>query len=175
MKLQQIRANPTDSTEGKDYTAEARLYSLGFWGKRFFSATVDQFLSFLTHNYGGICLLPVLADSVVVIDEVHSFSRGMFDKLVSFLEHFDIPVLCMTATLPTTRQIELTERLQQKTGKGLAVFPTVEDRSKLKKLEEAENQPRYIVESTDYETAYQKAIAAYQQGEKKRNENSLGS
>ena len=165
-ELQQIRANPTDSTEGKDYTAEARLYSLGFWGKRFFSATVDQFLSFLTHNYGGICLLPVLADSVVVIDEVHSFSRGMFDKLVSFLEHFDIPVLCMTATLPTTRRIELTERMQQKTGKGLAVFPTVEERSKLKKLEEAENQPRYIVESTDYETAYQKAIAAYQQGEK---------
>lgn len=165
-ELQQIRENPVDSTEGKDYTAEARLYSLGFWGKRFFSATVDQFLSFLTHNYGGICLLPVLADSVVVIDEVHSFSRGMFDKLVSFLEHFDIPVLCMTATLPTTRRIELTERLQQKIGKGLTVFPTVEDRSKLKELEFAENYPRYIIESTDRETAYQKAIAAYQQGEK---------
>lgn len=164
-ELQQIRENPTDSTEGKDYTAEARLYSLGFWGKRFFSATVDQFLSFLTHNYGGICLLPVLADSVVVIDEVHSFSRGMFDKLVSFLEHFDIPVLCMTATLPTTRRIELTEKLQQKTGKGLTIFPT-EDRSQLKELEKAENQPRYIVESTDYETAYQKAVEAYQQGEK---------
>jgi CRISPR-associated endonuclease/helicase Cas3 len=165
-ELQQIRENPTDSTEGKDYTHQARLYSLGFWGKRFFSATVDQFLSFLTHNYGGICLLPVLADSVVVIDEVHSFSRGMFDKLVSFLEHFDIPLLCMTATLPKTRKIELTERLQQKTAKGLTVFPTVEDRSKLKELEKAENHPRYIVESTDYDTAYQKAIAAYQQGEK---------
>jgi CRISPR-associated endonuclease/helicase Cas3 len=164
-ELQQIRENPTDSTEGKDYTAEARLYSLGFWGKRFFSATVDQFLSFLTHNYGGICLLPVLADSVVVIDEVHSFSRGMFDKLISFLEHFDIPVLCMTATLPTTRRIELTERLQQKTGKSLTIFPT-EDRSQLEELEKAENHPRYIVESTHYETAYQKAIAAYQQGEK---------
>ena len=165
-ELQQIRANPTDSTEGKDYTAEARLYSLGFWGKRFFSATVDQFLSFLTHNYGGICLLPVLADSVVVIDEVHSFSRGMFDKLVSFLEHFDIPVLCMTATLPTTRRIELTEKLQQKMGKGLTIFPTVEARSQLEELEKAENHPRYIVESTDYETAYQKAITAYKQGEK---------
>lgn len=165
-ELQQIRENPTDSTEGKDYTAEARLYSLGFWGKRFFSATVDQFLSFLTHNYGGICLLPVLTDSVVVIDEVHSFSRGMFDKLVSFLEHFNIPVLCMTATLPTTRRNELTKRLQQKTGQGLTVFPTEEDRTQLEELEKAENHPRYIVESTDYETAYQKAIAAYQQGEK---------
>ena len=164
-ELQQIRENPTDSTEGKDYTAEARLYSLGFWGKRFFSATVDQFLSFLTHNYGGICLLPVLADSVVVIDEVHSFPRGMFDKLVSFLEHFDIPVLCMTATLPTTRRIELTERLQQKTGKGLTIFPTENNRTKLEELEKAENHLRYIIESTSCETAYQKAIAAYQQGE----------
>ena len=164
-ELQQIRKNPTDSTEGKDFTAKARLYSLGFWGKRFFSATVDQFLSFLTHNYGGICLLPVLADSVVVIDEVHSFSRGMFDKLVSFLEHFDIPVLCMTATLPTTRQTELTKRLQQKIGQGLTVFPTGEDRAQLEELEKAENHPRYIVESTDYETACQKVIAAYQQGE----------
>ncbi|MEM9272594.1 MAG: CRISPR-associated helicase Cas3' [Cyanobacteria bacterium P01_F01_bin.143] len=165
-ELQQIRENPTDSTEEKDYTTEARLYSLGFWGKRFFSATVDQFLSFLTHNYGGICLLPVLADSVIVIDEVHSFSRGMFDKLVSFLEHFDIPVLCMTATLPTTRRTELTKRLQQKIGKGLTIFPTEEDRSQLEELKKAENHPRYIVELTDYETAFQKAIAAYQQGEK---------
>ena len=165
-ELQQIRENPTDSTKEKDYTAEARLYSLGFWGKRFFSATVDQFLSFLTHNYGGICLLPVLADSVVVIDEVHSFSRGMFDKLVSFLEHFDIPVLCMTATLPTTRRIELTERLEKKIGFGLTIFPTTEVRSKLEELEKAENHPRYIVESTDCETAYQEAIEAYKQEEK---------
>ena len=165
-ELQQIRENPTDSTEGKDYTHQARLYSLGFWGKRFFSATVDQFLSFLTHNYGGICLLPVLADSVVIIDEVHSFSRGMFDKLVSFLEHFDISVLCMTATLPTTRKIELTERLQERIAKGLTIFPTQSDRTKLEELEKAENHPRYVVESNDYKTAYQKAIAAYQQGEK---------
>lgn len=102
----------------------------------------------------------------MVIDEVHSFSRGMFDKLVSFLEHFDIPVLCMTATLPTARQIELTERLQEKIGKGLTIYPTEEDRTKLEELEKAENHPRYIVESIDCETAYQKAVEAYRQGEK---------
>lgn len=164
-ELQQIRANPTDATEGKDYTADARLYSLGFWGKRFFSATVDQFLSFTTHNYGGICLLPVLTDSVVVIDEVHSFSRGMFDKLISFLENFDIPVLCMTATLPNIRQLELTSRMQQKTGQGLTIYPTEEERAKLKELEKAENHPRYFIESTNYDAAYKRAIAAYRLGE----------
>ena len=31
----------------------------------------------------------------------------MFDSLVSFLENFNIPVLCMTATLPPSRQQRL--------------------------------------------------------------------
>ena len=119
-ELQAIAENPTDSTEEKDFTTDERLFALGFWGKRFFSATVDQFLCFITHSYSGLCLLPVLADSVVVIDEVHSFSRGMFDNLISFLQHFDIPVLCMTATLPKTRRNEL-EKV------GLVVFPAAAD------------------------------------------------
>ena len=150
-ELMEMAKNPGDSSEGKDFTTEERLFALGFWGKRFFSATVDQFLSFLTHSYSGLCLLPVLADSVVVIDEVHSFSRGMFDNLISFLEHFDIPILCMTATLPKTRRLEL-ERV------GLKVFSTVAD----KELEEVEKHPRYNVQPTDFDTAYHQAVAAYQ-------------
>jgi CRISPR-associated endonuclease/helicase Cas3 len=164
-ELESMAENPTESTKDKDFTSDERFYSLGFWGKRFFSATVDQFLSFLTHNYGGICLLPVLADSVVVIDEIHSFSKGMFDNLVSFLEHFDIPVLCMTATLPLTRKQDLTEKLEKRLGLGLQVFPT-QDRSELKELEEAENKPRYQIQSVNVDTAYQRAIQAYQ-GEKR--------
>ena len=52
-------------------------------------------------------MLPVLADSVVVIDEVHSFDRNMFAALKEFLRRFDVPVLCMTATLPNDRRAEL--------------------------------------------------------------------
>lgn len=87
--------------------AERRLFSLGFWGRRAFSATVDQFLAFLQYGYGPVCMLPVLADSVVVIDEVHSFDRNMFAALKKFLTEFDVPVLCMTATLPNDRRDEL--------------------------------------------------------------------
>ncbi|WP_330203419.1 CRISPR-associated helicase Cas3' [Cyanobacterium sp. Dongsha4] len=166
-ELRGMTENPTESTQDKDFTTEERLYALGFWHKRFFSATVDQFLSFLTHNYSAICLLPILADSVVIIDEIHSFSRSMFDNLVSFLQHFEIPVLCMTATLPTSRQEELTRRLEkQESGLGLEIYPTSSNRSQLKDLEEAETRPRYQINHTNQEEAKQKAIASYEEGKR---------
>lgn len=165
-ELKGMAENPSESTQGKDYTTDERLYALGFWSKRFFSATVDQFLSFLTHSYTGIGLLPVLADSVIVIDEVHSFSRKMFNSLISFLEHFDIPVLCMTATLSTSRQKALTLQLEQKQkGLELTVFPT-KDRSELQELEEIEKRPRYLIRSCNEDVAKTEAINAFL--EKKR-------
>lgn len=99
--------NENDPRKGLSYEADRRLYSLGYWGRRAFSATVDQFLAFLQYSYGPVCMLPVLADSVVVIDEVHSFDNSMFSALKSFLKEFNVPVLCMTATLPTNRRDEL--------------------------------------------------------------------
>ncbi|MDY6937794.1 MAG: CRISPR-associated helicase Cas3' [Cyanobacteriota bacterium] len=161
-ELQGMRENPPESTRengrGKDYTTDKRLYALGYWDKRFFSATVDQFLSFLTHNYNSICLLPVLADSVVVIDEVHSFSGKMFGHLCSFLEHFDIPVLCMTATLPPSRKQQLEEYLQ--------VFPAASDRE----LKELEERPRYCIESPMVATPNRDATQAYREGLKAAEE-----
>jgi CRISPR-associated endonuclease/helicase Cas3 len=100
-----------DERYGLTYQTDRRLYALRFWTRRVFSATVDQFLAFLQYAYGPLCLLPVLADSVVVIDEVHSFDRSMFSALKDFLTTFDVPVLCMTATLPKNRRDEL-ERLK---------------------------------------------------------------
>jgi CRISPR-associated endonuclease/helicase Cas3 len=100
-------ANPDDPRHENRYEVERRLFALGFWTRRVFSATVDQFLAFLQYGYGSVCMLPVLADSVVVIDEVHSFDRAMFSALKEFLNQFDVPVLCMTATLPNARRDEL--------------------------------------------------------------------
>lgn len=97
----------SDPRRGTDYEADRRLYSLGYWPRRVFSATVDQFLGFLQYGYGPVCMLPVLADSVIVIDEVHSFDRHMFTALKEFLKNFDVPVLCMTATLPKDRREDL--------------------------------------------------------------------
>lgn len=86
---------------------EARLFALRQWPKRLFSATVDQFLGFLQHGYGPTCHLPLLVDSVIVFDEVHSYDRGMFSALTEFLRNFDVPVLCMTATILEGRRKKL--------------------------------------------------------------------
>jgi CRISPR-associated endonuclease/helicase Cas3 len=164
-ELEAIRENPDggENTQKVFRTeAEERLFAFGFWSKRFFSATVDQFLSFMEHGYQSICLLPALADSLVIIDEVHSFDRSMFDNLVSFLKHFDIPVLCMTATLPKSRREELVKA-------GLSVYPTDADRENLEDLKNLEEKERYQLHQVDsFNTAYQKAVDAYQEGKGKR-------
>ncbi|MGB3493903.1 MAG: CRISPR-associated helicase Cas3' [Elainellaceae cyanobacterium] len=159
-ELEAMQGNPSEATKGKDFQADERLYALGFWSRRFFSATVDQFLSFIEHSYQSLCLLPVLADSAVIIDEVHSFDQRMFDSLVSFLENFDIPVLCMTATLPPSRQ----KRLEKA---GLTVYPTESDREILPDLKEKENHPRYRLEPVaNFDAAFDRAVNAYRKGER---------
>ena len=106
----------TDSRYDKDFLANDRLFAVGFWQKRIFSATVDQFLSFMSHEYRSTCLLPLLAECAVVFDEVHSFDARLFSALLGFLREFDVPALCMTASLPPARIKQLEES-------GLEVFP----------------------------------------------------
>lgn len=116
-ELTDIFQNPSDPRVGGDYHVQERLFALGYWPKRIFSATVDSFLAFMRNQYASLCLLPVLADSIVVIDEVHSFDRSMFTALERFLKFFNLPVLCMTASLPADRLEILRD------GCGLDVFP----------------------------------------------------
>ncbi len=118
-ELHGIRYNPNDSL--KNYEVDDRMAKLGYWNKRVFSATVHQFLAFMQQDYGSICLLPLLADSVVVVDEVHSFDSKMFSALVSFLHEFELPVLCMTASLTCHRRKELQEV-------GLKIYPQEEQK-----------------------------------------------
>jgi CRISPR-associated endonuclease/helicase Cas3 len=159
-ELRGMQSNPPTSLAGKDFIpddAEARLFALGLWTKRYFSATVDQFLSFIEHGYGGLCLLPALADAAVVFDEVHSYDRQMWNALISFLRNFDVPVLCMTATLPPTRRAELAELLR--------VFPDEAERTDLADLEESECHPRYRIESVAGEAeAFEQVVAEVRAG-----------
>lgn len=164
-ELEGFTKNPTEATKGKTYQTEAneRLFALGFWGKKYFSATVDQFLSFLEHNYSSLCLLPVLADSAVIIDEIHSFDRRMFENLICFLKTFDIPVLCMTATLPQSRRQSL-ECLD-----NFRVYPSKEEFEQLEDLKKAENHERYNLEILDElgeDAALEIAIAEYNAGKR---------
>lgn len=159
-ELEAMADNPPDSMKEKDFTTDDRLFSLGFWSRRYFSTTVNQFLGFMEHSYGGICLLPALADSVVIIDEIHSFDLKMFDSLLAFLKQFDIPVLCMTATLPPSRRKQLVNL-------GLQVYPTESDRESLQDLEEKEDHPRYQIQPvTGFDRAFTKAVDAYREGER---------
>jgi len=130
--LQDMFENESDPRHKLSYEAERRLFALGFWPKRAFSATVDQFLAFMQYSYSAVCMLPVLADSVIVVDEVHSFDQGMFSALKKFLQFFDVPVLCMTATLTADRREQLEHDC------GLEVY-----NDKPGQLKVIADQPRY--------------------------------
>jgi CRISPR-associated endonuclease/helicase Cas3 len=157
-ELEGMQANPEerpaslrDKLLQPDET-EARLFALGLWPKRYFSATVDQFLSFMEHDYRGLCLLPALADAAVIFDEIHSYDRVMWEALVGFLREFDVPVLCMTATLPPHRRADLAPLLR--------AYPDPDERAKLMDLEAAEAHPRYRIEAATDEAAALEAVVA---------------
>jgi CRISPR-associated endonuclease/helicase Cas3 len=160
-ELEQMAANPDEkpALAGKDFgptEAEQRLFALGFWGRRFFSATVDQFLSFLEHRYASLCMLPVLADAALIVDEVHSFDARMFDALELLIRSFDGPLLCMTATLPAERRRRLEEL-------GLTPYPRAEDREALVELDRLEGHPRYTLRrGPSSECAFASACEGYQ-------------
>lgn len=141
--------NDQDPRARYNYKADSRLFALGHWKKRVFSATADQFFPFLTYSYGPTCLLPLLAEAVVVVDEVHSFDRSMFAILKRFLKEFpSVPVLCMTATLPEGRRDDLTD--QSRLGAGvLTPYPKTPppDLAAISRTE------RYIVEWIERDAA----------------------
>jgi CRISPR-associated endonuclease/helicase Cas3 len=161
-ELAGMAENPPESLRGKNVVdeGEARLFALGLWNKRYFSATVDQFLGFIEHSYGGMCLLPALADAAVVFDEIHSYDPKMWNALVTFLERFDVPVLCMTATLPPTRRQQLEGRC------GLRSYPSAGEMRDLLDLEEGETCPRYRLAATTRDEAVALAVAAVNAGQR---------
>lgn len=162
-ELASMAENPPESLEGKSVAVsetEARMFALGLWKTRFFSATVDQFLSFLQNRYQSLCLVPALADSLVILDEVHSFDPRMFELLITFLKEFDVPVLCMTATLPNKRR----ERLRDA---GLVEFPRPEHQEFLPDLQESAACARYAVRlEPSAEAAIDFAISAFRKGKR---------
>lgn len=162
-ELDSMFKNPEDPKLKNDYSIpedQERLFALAFWSKKFFSATADQFLSFLQNNYKGICLLPVLSECALIVDEVHSFDKAMFASLLSFLKHFNLPILCMTATLTPKNKKSLLES-------GMELYPKEEDRQDLDDLIKLENHPRY--NKTILENAVQAkeiAIKSFREGKR---------
>jgi CRISPR-associated endonuclease/helicase Cas3 len=141
-----------------DFEVEDRLFALAYWQRRIFSATIHQFLGIMQYSYRSVCLLPLLVDSIVVIDEVHSLDNALFSALKRFLEEFNVPVLCMSATITPSRREKLEEC-------GLKIFP--DDPEKLEDLSQKIKIPRYqanLIENVD--SAKDIALEALQQGKK---------
>jgi CRISPR-associated endonuclease/helicase Cas3 len=159
--LEGLFSNPDDGNgrrRGQDYRVDPRLFALGYWPRRIISATVDSFLAFMSHAYAPICLLPLLADSVVVVDEVHSFDGAMFKALVRFLDFFDLPVLCMTASLTQDRLAELE-------SVGLERFPA--DHAAFDDLTRQMEYPRYRIHRSTVEEAERAVLRALAEGAKR--------
>ena len=143
--LEGMFTNPDDDERsGFNYLPDQQLYALGYWPKHIFNSTVDAFLGFTQNNYTSLCLLPVLARSVVVIDEVHSFDPAMFSALLEFLEKFNVPVLLMTATLQKQRLEAIC-----KTCPDIQIYPRKGDIKKLSDLRKANKFKRYRVSYRD--------------------------
>jgi CRISPR-associated endonuclease/helicase Cas3 len=157
--LDGIVTNPGDPRAGGDYQVNDRLFALGYWPKRVFSATVDSFLAFVRNRYSSLCLLPVLSDSILVVDEVHSFDPAMFTALERFLNFFDIPVLCMTASLPPGRLRVL------RGGCGLEVFPA--SPAAFADLDRQSQAPRYRLATIAEEDAAERVADALASGKRR--------
>ncbi|WP_457571424.1 CRISPR-associated helicase Cas3' [Desulfovulcanus sp.] len=141
-----------------DFEIEDRLFALAYWQRRIFSATIHQFLGVMQYSYRSVCLLPLLVDSIVVVDEVHSLDSALFSALKKFLEEFDVPVLCMSATITPARRKKLEEC-------GLEIFP--DDPEKLEDLSQKIKIHRYqanLIEDVD--RAKDIALEALEQGKK---------
>jgi len=142
--LEDMFENP-DERSANQYTTDKkkRLFALGFWSDAIFSATSDAFFSFVQNSYSSLCLLPVLARSVIVVDEIHSFDSSMFSELIEFLQEFHVPVLMMTASLQANRRLTL-ERAFPK----LRIYPNEkikEDKEVSKALKDSANAERYRI------------------------------
>ncbi|MCL6446450.1 MAG: CRISPR-associated endonuclease Cas3'', partial [Alicyclobacillus sp.] len=62
--------------------------------------TVDSVLGVLTNRRLSLALLPRIATSLLVFDEVHLYDPLLFGHLLRFLGEFDVPSVIMTASLP---------------------------------------------------------------------------
>jgi len=99
----------SDERSQKDFSVNEGWYSLAYWGKRIISATIDQFLAFIQCKYSSMCLVPVLAQSAIVVDEVHCYDEALWSAFMCLVKNYDIPILAMTASMPQKRMDDLRE------------------------------------------------------------------
>ncbi|MCL6446106.1 MAG: CRISPR-associated helicase Cas3' [Alicyclobacillus sp.] len=76
--------------------------------------TVDSVLGVLTNRRLSLALLPRIATSLLVFDEVHLYDAMLFGHLLRFLEEFDVPSVIMTASLPPSLESAITKACKKR-------------------------------------------------------------
>jgi CRISPR-associated endonuclease/helicase Cas3 len=108
--------------ERPDADAVARVESLDAWSTPVVSCTVDTVLGLVQNNRRGLYAWPALAGSAFVFDEIHAYDDRLFGALLRFLEALrGVPVLLMTASLPTAREKAL-QQLLKRSGREMPVI-----------------------------------------------------
>src|SRR5439155_18622627 len=84
--------------------AAARLDALRAWKTPVVACSVDTVLGLVQNNRRGLFGWPALAQAAFVFDEIHAYDDRLFGALLRFLRDLPgLPVLLMTASLPTAR------------------------------------------------------------------------
>ena len=135
---------------------EMGLEALETWPIPAVVCTAHTVLGIMENIARGIYAWPSIARSVFIFDEIHAFSRRLFNYLLRFLETFPgAPILLMTATLPPARKAAL-ERSCRVRG-GLRV---------IKGPEKREKALRYILMRSTEEEAWETADRVIRDGGK---------
>ncbi len=131
--------------------------------------TIDQVLkTILSFRYSCIGLLG-LSDKVVIIDEVHAYDAYMLTELICLIKwcrFFDIPVILLSATLPSMTKEKLFKAAGMTSGSDMEISYPLISQIKGKKLQqfttpcEGRKFTIGIIKTDDIEaTMYQKALA----------------
>lgn len=116
--------------------ASVRVESLKAWDTKIVACTVDSLLLILQNQRRGLYSWPAISQSAIVFDEVHSYDDVLFGNLLTFLRELPgIPVLLITASLPTSRR----EAIEKAVKWANRSFQSVAGPSDLEQL------PRYVL------------------------------
>lgn len=138
-------------------TLAAKFESLASWDAQIIVCTADTVLGLIQNNYRPLCAFPALVNAAFVFDEVHQYDDRLFGALLRFLDAFrGVPVLLMTASLPSSRLTAIEQTLAD-TGCRLEVIAGPR---------EFETLPRYELSRLQSAEPWNEVMATLAQGGK---------
>lgn len=123
-------------TNADEQDSLSRIRSLKSWEVPIVSCTVDSVLGIMNNLRRPIYSWPAICNAAFVFDEIHAYDSNMFGSLLKLLIEFrGIPVLLMTASLPTNRLERLRAAVKHR-GDGLVEIGGPNDLEALERYEQ---------------------------------------